>query len=63
MILVMVGEGALKVRTVRFGDDDVANVGALALGDETFSQTVRRVLREAAQRNERKRAGSSKRSK
>jgi hypothetical protein len=57
---MMVSERALKVRTIRLGDVDVANVGVLALGDETFSQTVRRVLREAARRHERKHARLSK---
>jgi hypothetical protein len=36
--------------TVRLSAEDVTRVDGLALGDETFSQTVRRVLREASQK-------------
>lgn len=48
----MVGseQGALRVTSVRLSEEDVSRVTSLALGDETFSQTVRRVIREAAQR-------------
>jgi hypothetical protein len=47
----MAGEDmGLKVTSVRFSDEDVSRVTSLALGDETFSQTVRRVIREASQR-------------
>jgi hypothetical protein len=44
-----VDDGADKRVTIRMSADDVTRVKALALGDETFSQTVRRVLREASQ--------------
>jgi hypothetical protein len=44
--------------SIRLSPEDVMRVNGLALGDETFSQTVRRVLREASQK-----AASTKRDK
>jgi predicted DNA binding CopG/RHH family protein len=35
--------------SIRLSVEDMARIKALALGDETLSQTVRRVLREASQ--------------
>ena len=49
-MLCLMSDTALKVHSLRLGDDDLANVGTLTLGDETLSQTIRRTLREAAQR-------------
>lgn len=40
---------ALRTCSVRLSSDDMARVKTLALGDETFGQTLRRVIREAAQ--------------
>lgn len=36
------------IKSIRFGRAELDAVKALRLGDEAFSQTVRRVLREAA---------------
>ena len=46
----MVTTTAKRARSLRLGDDDLKHISAVALGDETLSQTIRRVLREAAQR-------------
>lgn len=40
--------GGEKRVSIRLSDEDMTRVKALALGDETLSQTVRRVLREAS---------------
>jgi hypothetical protein len=39
---------AEKRVSIRLAAEDLENVAVLKLGDETLSQTVRRVLREAA---------------
>ena len=41
--------------SIRLGAEDMARIKVLALGDETLSQTVRRVLREASEAATRKR--------
>jgi hypothetical protein len=46
----MTDDAEAKRVSIRLSTEDVSRVTALALGDETFSQTVRRVIREAAQR-------------
>ncbi len=47
MVAVDASGGEKRV-SIRLSDEDMARVKALALGDETLSQTVRRVLREAS---------------
>lgn len=47
-MVVVDATGGEKRVSIRLSDEDMARVKALALGDETLSQTVRRVLREAS---------------
>jgi hypothetical protein len=52
---------AKEVRlTIRFEADEAESLRRLALGDETLSQTIRRVLREAVEASERQRKGKKR---